>query len=54
MYFDGSLKLGGAEARVLFISPSRKQLKYVLQIPTMRMSTKPYFTGCVLGRLTWH
>jgi ribonuclease HI len=32
MYFDGSLKLGGAGAGVLFISPSRKQLKYILQI----------------------
>jgi ribonuclease HI len=32
MYFDGSLKLGGASAGDLFISPSGKQLKYVLQI----------------------
>jgi len=32
MYFDGSLKLGGAGAGVLFISPDGKQLKYVLQI----------------------
>ena len=32
MYFDGSLKLGGAGASVLFISPDRKHLKYVLQI----------------------
>ena len=32
MYFDGSLKLGGAGAGVLFISPYGKQLKYVLQI----------------------
>jgi ribonuclease HI len=32
MYFDGSLKLGGAGAGVLFISPDEKQLKYVLQI----------------------
>ena len=31
MYFDGSLKLGGAGAGVL-ISPEGKQLKYVLQI----------------------
>jgi ribonuclease HI len=31
-YFDGSLKLGGAGAGVLFISPEGKQLKYVLQI----------------------
>jgi hypothetical protein len=32
MYFDGSLKLGGASICVLFISPDGKQLKYVLQI----------------------
>jgi ribonuclease HI len=32
MYFDGSLKLGGAGAGVLFISLEGKQLKYVLQI----------------------
>jgi hypothetical protein len=30
MYFDGSLKLGGASAGVLFISSDGKQLKYVL------------------------
>jgi ribonuclease HI len=32
MYFDGSLKLEGAGARVLLISPTGEQLKYVLQI----------------------
>jgi ribonuclease HI len=32
MYFDGSLKLGGPGAGVLFISPDGKQLKYILQI----------------------
>jgi ribonuclease HI len=32
MYFDGSLKLDGGGAGVLFISPKGKQLKYVLQI----------------------
>jgi hypothetical protein len=32
MYFDGSLKLRGAGAGVLFISLEGKQLKYVLQI----------------------
>ena len=32
MYFDGSLKLGGVGAGVLFISPNGKQLKYVLHI----------------------
>jgi hypothetical protein len=30
MYFDGSLKLGGADAGVLFISLEGKELKYVL------------------------
>jgi hypothetical protein len=32
MYFDGSLKLEGAGAGVLLISPQGEQLKYVLQI----------------------
>jgi ribonuclease HI len=32
MYFDRSLKLGGAGASVLLISLDEKQLKYVLQI----------------------
>jgi hypothetical protein len=32
MYFDGSLKLEGAGAGVLQISPTGEQLKYVLQI----------------------
>jgi hypothetical protein len=32
MYFDGSLKLDGGGAGVLFISPKCEQLKYVLQI----------------------
>jgi hypothetical protein len=30
MYFDGSLKLEGTGAGVLLISPTGKQLKYVL------------------------
>jgi ribonuclease HI len=32
MYFNGSLKLGGGGAGVLFISPRGEQLKYVFQI----------------------
>jgi hypothetical protein len=32
IYFDGSLKLGGAGIGVLFISIDGKQLKYILQI----------------------
>ena len=32
MYFDGSLKIDGDGAGVLFISPKGEQLKYVFQI----------------------
>jgi ribonuclease HI len=32
MYFDGSLKLQGAGAGILFIAPGGEQLKYVLQL----------------------
>jgi ribonuclease HI len=32
MYFDGSLKLQGAGARILFIAPVGEQLKYALQL----------------------
>jgi ribonuclease HI len=32
MYFDGSLKLEGAGAGVLLISPTGEELKYVLKI----------------------
>jgi ribonuclease HI len=32
MYFDGSLKLEGLDAGILFISPQDDHLKYVLQV----------------------
>jgi hypothetical protein len=32
VYFDGSLKLDGAGAEVLLISPTGEQLNYILQI----------------------
>jgi hypothetical protein len=40
MYFDGSLKLGGAGAGVLFISLDGKQFKYVLQILWQAMNNE--------------
>jgi hypothetical protein len=49
MYFDGSLKLEGAGAGVLLISPTGEQLKYVLRSfgrsQTTKLSTKLYYTG---------
>jgi ribonuclease HI len=32
LYFDGSMKLQGADAGILFIAPEGEQLKYVLQL----------------------
>ena len=32
MYFDGSLRLQGAGAEILFIAPRGEQLKYALQL----------------------
>jgi ribonuclease HI len=32
MYFDGSLKLQGADTGILFIAPGGEQLKYALQL----------------------
>ena len=32
MYFDGSLKLQGADVEILFITPRGEQLKYALQL----------------------
>jgi len=32
MYFDGALNINGARAGVLFVTPSRDELRYVLQI----------------------
>ena len=47
MYFDGSLKLDGGGAGVLFISPKGEQLKYVFQIlfkvSTMKLNTRHYY-----------
>jgi hypothetical protein len=52
MYFDGSLKIEGAGAGVLLISPKGEQLKYILQTSdrsqTTKPSTKPYYTGFAL------
>jgi ribonuclease HI len=49
MYFDGSLKLGGAGAGVLFISPEGKQLKYVLQIPWQATNNEAEYEALIHG-----
>jgi ribonuclease HI len=49
MYFDGSLKLGGPGAGVLFISPEGKQLKYVLQIRWQDTNNKAEYEALIHG-----
>jgi ribonuclease HI len=49
MYFDRSLKLGGAGASVLFISPKGKQLKYVLQILWQATNNEAEYEALIHG-----
>jgi ribonuclease HI len=49
MYFDGSLKLGGAGTGVLFISLDGKQLKYVLQILWQTMNNEAEYEALIHG-----
>jgi hypothetical protein len=49
MYFDGSLKLGGAGVGVLFISPDKKQLKYVLQILWQATNNEAEYKALIHG-----
>jgi ribonuclease HI len=49
MYFDGSLKLGGAGAGVLFISPDEKQLRYVLQILWQATNNEAEYEALIHG-----
>jgi hypothetical protein len=56
MYFDGSLKLEGAGAGVLLISPTGEQLKYVLQIIWKVSNNKAEYEVLLHGsasRLQW-
>jgi ribonuclease HI len=49
MYFDGSLKLGGAGVGVLFISLEGKQLKYVLQILCQATNNEAEYEALIHG-----
>jgi ribonuclease HI len=49
MYFDGSLKLGGAGACALFISTEGKQLKYILQILWQAINNEAEYEALIHG-----
>ena len=49
MYFDGSLNIDGAGARVLFVSPSKEQLRYVLRIYFPASNNAAEYEACLHG-----
>jgi len=49
MYIDGSLKLDGGGAGVLFISPKGEQLKYILQVPWKVSNNKAEYEALLYG-----
>jgi ribonuclease HI len=49
MYFDGSLNIDGAGAGVLFISPTKEQLRYVLRIYFPASNNAVEYEACLYG-----
>jgi ribonuclease HI len=49
MYFDGSLKLQGAGAGILFIAPGGEQLKYALQLLFLASNNVAEYEALVHG-----
>ena len=49
MFFDGSLNINGAGARILFISPNKNKLRYVLRILFLASNHVAEFEACLHG-----
>jgi hypothetical protein len=49
MYFDGSLKIDGAGAGVLFISPNKDELRYVLRLHFPASNNTAEYEACLHG-----
>jgi ribonuclease HI len=49
MYFDGSLNIDGAGAGMLFISPTNKQLCYVLKFYFPASNNAAEYEACLHG-----
>jgi ribonuclease HI len=49
MYFDGSLNIDGAGIGVLFISPTNKQLRYVIRIYFSTSNNVAEYEACLHG-----
>ena len=49
MYFDGSLNIDGAGAGILFISPTREQLRYILHLHFLASNNVAEYEACFHG-----
>jgi hypothetical protein len=47
MYFDGSLKIDGAGADMLFISPNNDKLRYVLRLHFPASNNTTEYEACL-------
>ena len=49
MFFDGSLNINGASAGILFVSPNKDKLCYVLRIPFSASNNVAEYEACLHG-----
>ncbi|XP_066323858.1 uncharacterized protein [Miscanthus floridulus] len=49
MYFDGALNINGAGAGILFITPTKDKLRYVLQIHFLASNNATEYEACLHG-----
>ena len=49
MYFDGALNINGAGASILFITPTKDKLRYVLRIHFPASNNAAEYEACLDG-----
>ena len=49
MYFDGALNINGAGAGILFITPTKDKLRYVLRIHFLASNNTAEYEACLHG-----
>ena len=49
MYFNGALNINGASAGILFITPTKDKLRYVLRIHFLASNNAAEYKACLHG-----
>ncbi|XP_066311267.1 uncharacterized protein [Miscanthus floridulus] len=49
MYFDGTLNINGAGAGILFITPTKDKLRYILRIHFSASNNAAEYEACLYG-----